>query len=165
MKRPPRDQEREQRITMEIIVDAYTRSPPIGSRPRRSPTLPDTPGPRRAGALGLAEDRSSGQPLRVVLVGLPCQGRGRHLLLPRRAGIHGTRPARRRTTVPGLDGAGGTVGDRHRLQRAVLRLDQTFTDPRLCAAIVDRLTFAGQIIETGTTSYRLAQARKRRAAG
>ncbi|MGO8956854.1 MAG: ATP-binding protein [Streptosporangiaceae bacterium] len=24
-----------------------------------------------------------------------------------------------------------------------------FTDPRLCAAIVDRLTFAGQIIETG----------------
>ena len=33
---------------------------------------------------------------------------------------------------------------------------RTFTDPRLCAAIVDRLTFAGQIIETGTTSYRLA---------
>jgi hypothetical protein len=30
------------------------------------------------------------------------------------------------------------------------------------AAIVDRLTFAGQIIETGTTSYRLAHARKRR---
>jgi IstB-like ATP binding protein len=26
---------------------------------------------------------------------------------------------------------------------------KTFTDPRLCAAIVDRLTFAGQIIETG----------------
>ncbi|MGH3096709.1 MAG: IS21-like element helper ATPase IstB [Streptosporangiales bacterium] len=38
---------------------------------------------------------------------------------------------------------------------------KTFTDPRLCAAIVDRLTFAGQIIETGTTSYRLAQARHR----
>jgi hypothetical protein len=35
----------------------------------------------------------------------------------------------------------------------------------LCAAIVDRLTFAGQIIETGTTSYRLAHARQRRAAG
>jgi DNA replication protein DnaC len=35
---------------------------------------------------------------------------------------------------------------------------KTFTDPRLCAAIVDRLTFAGQIIETGTTSYRLAHA-------
>jgi DNA replication protein DnaC len=40
---------------------------------------------------------------------------------------------------------------------------KTFTDPRLCAAIVDRLTFAGQIIETATTSYRLAHARQRRA--
>ena len=37
---------------------------------------------------------------------------------------------------------------------------KTFTDPRLCAAIVDRLTFAGQIIETGTVSYRLARARQ-----
>jgi DNA replication protein DnaC len=37
---------------------------------------------------------------------------------------------------------------------------KTFTDPRLCAAVVDRLTFAGQIIETGTTSYRLAHARQ-----
>lgn len=27
---------------------------------------------------------------------------------------------------------------------------KTFTDPRLCAAIVDRLTFAGQIIKTGS---------------
>jgi len=27
---------------------------------------------------------------------------------------------------------------------------KTFTDPRLCAAIVDRLTFGGNIIETGT---------------
>ncbi|WP_206508070.1 IS21-like element helper ATPase IstB [Streptomyces chrestomyceticus] len=34
---------------------------------------------------------------------------------------------------------------------------KTFTDPRLCAAIVDRLTFGGNIIETGTDSYRLAQ--------
>ena len=33
---------------------------------------------------------------------------------------------------------------------------RTFTDPRLCAAIVDRLTFNGAIIETGTESYRLA---------
>ena len=33
---------------------------------------------------------------------------------------------------------------------------KTFTDPRLCAAIVDRLTFGGTIIETGTDSYRLA---------
>ncbi len=39
---------------------------------------------------------------------------------------------------------------------------KTFTDPRLCAAIVDRLTFGGNIIETGTSSYRLAHARSRR---
>lgn len=32
----------------------------------------------------------------------------------------------------------------------------TFTDPRLCAAIVDRLTFEGTLIGTGTVSYRLA---------
>ncbi|MQW77186.1 AAA family ATPase [Nocardioides sp. dk4132] len=38
---------------------------------------------------------------------------------------------------------------------------KTFTDPRLCAAIVDRLTFNGTIIETGTNSYRLAQAAQR----
>jgi hypothetical protein len=40
---------------------------------------------------------------------------------------------------------------------------KTFTDPRLCAAIVDRLTFGGNIIETGTDSYRLASARAARA--
>lgn len=40
---------------------------------------------------------------------------------------------------------------------------RTFTDPRLCAAIIDRLTFAGNILETGTTSYRLAHARTRSA--
>ena len=39
---------------------------------------------------------------------------------------------------------------------------KTFTDPRLCAAIVDRLTFNGHIIETGSTSYRLAHARTNR---
>ena len=42
---------------------------------------------------------------------------------------------------------------------------KTFTDPRLCAAIVDRLTFGGNIIETGTNSYRLAHARAQRAGG
>jgi DNA replication protein DnaC len=31
----------------------------------------------------------------------------------------------------------------------------TFTDPRLAAAVVDRLTFNAHIIQTGTTSYRL----------
>jgi DNA replication protein DnaC len=42
---------------------------------------------------------------------------------------------------------------------------KTFTDPRLCAAIVDRLTFNGHIIETGTTSYRLAHTRAHRPEG
>jgi DNA replication protein DnaC len=36
-----------------------------------------------------------------------------------------------------------------------------FTDPRLRAAIVDRLTFNGTIIETGADSYRLASTRTR----
>ncbi|MGP4103323.1 ATP-binding protein [Nonomuraea sp. KM90] len=49
----------------------------------------------------------------------------------------------------------------HLVQRVLLFLDETFTDSRLCAAIVDRLTFGGNIIETGTDSYRLAQARAR----
>jgi hypothetical protein len=40
---------------------------------------------------------------------------------------------------------------------------KTFTDPRLCAAIVDRLTFNGAIIETGTDSYRLAHTRAQQA--
>ena len=43
-------------------------------------------------------------------------------------------------------------------------LTKTFTDPRLCAAIVDRLTFGGNLIQTGTEFYRLAitQARNER---
>jgi DNA replication protein DnaC len=36
---------------------------------------------------------------------------------------------------------------------------QTFTDPRLAAAIVDRLTFNAHILETGHDSYRLRHAR------
>lgn len=40
---------------------------------------------------------------------------------------------------------------------------KTFTDPRPCAAIVDRLTFNGTIIETGTDSYRLAHTRAQHA--
>lgn len=36
---------------------------------------------------------------------------------------------------------------------------QTFSDPRLAAAVVDRLTFRAHIIETGTESYRLRMAR------
>ncbi len=41
---------------------------------------------------------------------------------------------------------------------------KTFTDPRLCAAIVDRLTFNGTIIETGTASYRLAHTQRQHSA-
>jgi DNA replication protein DnaC len=46
--------------------------------------------------------------------------------------------------------------------------DKTFTDPRLAAAIVDRLTFNAHIVQTGTDSYRLRSsraARKETAAG
>jgi len=39
---------------------------------------------------------------------------------------------------------------------------RTFTDPRLCSAIVDRLTYNAHIIETGTDSFRLAQASRAR---
>ncbi|CAM5641569.1 putative insertion sequence ATP-binding protein y4iQ [Streptomyces afghaniensis 772] [Streptomyces afghaniensis] len=41
---------------------------------------------------------------------------------------------------------------------------RTFTDPRLCAAIVDRLTFGGKLIQTGTDPYRLALTQGRAAA-
>jgi DNA replication protein DnaC len=41
---------------------------------------------------------------------------------------------------------------------------RTFTDPRLCAGIVDRLTFNGTIVETGTDSYRLAHTKQQHAA-
>lgn len=41
---------------------------------------------------------------------------------------------------------------------------KTFTDPRLCAAIVDRLTFGGNLIHTGTDSCRLALTQARAAA-
>ena len=39
---------------------------------------------------------------------------------------------------------------------------QTFTDPRLAAAIVDRLTFNALIVETGSESYRLRATRSRK---
>lgn len=42
---------------------------------------------------------------------------------------------------------------------------QTFTDPRLCSAIVDRVTFNAHIIETGTESFRLAQTQEKRRRG
>jgi DNA replication protein DnaC len=42
---------------------------------------------------------------------------------------------------------------------------KTFTDPRLCPAIVDRLTFGGNIIETGTDAARPARRPHQWAAG
>jgi DNA replication protein DnaC len=39
---------------------------------------------------------------------------------------------------------------------------RTFTDLRLCAAIVDRITFQANIIETGTDSYRLKTTKRKR---
>jgi DNA replication protein DnaC len=42
---------------------------------------------------------------------------------------------------------------------------QTFTDPRLAAAVVDRLTFKAHIIETGTESYRLRSSRAAKKGG
>ena len=41
---------------------------------------------------------------------------------------------------------------------------RVFTDPRLVAAIVDRLTFNATIIETGTQSFRLASTKSRKEA-
>lgn len=42
---------------------------------------------------------------------------------------------------------------------------KTFTDPRLCAAIVDRLTFNATLIETGKESYRLARTKANKTNG
>lgn len=42
---------------------------------------------------------------------------------------------------------------------------RTFSDPRLAAAVVDRLTFRAHILETGTSSYRLRTSRAKRKEG
>jgi hypothetical protein len=44
---------------------------------------------------------------------------------------------------------------------AISEWTRTFTDPRLCAAIVDRLTYDAHIISTGSDSYRLRTAMAR----
>jgi len=41
----------------------------------------------------------------------------------------------------------------------------TFTDPRLAAAVVDRLTFRAHILETGSESYRLRASRTKQKGG
>ncbi len=42
---------------------------------------------------------------------------------------------------------------------------QTFTDPRLAGAVVDRLTFRAHILETGAASYRLRTSQTKRKEG
>ena len=71
-----------------------------------------------------------------------------------------------RRTVSRISHRGGTPPPWHGGARTVLilskstpRLSANRTPPRLCAAIVDRLTFGGTIIETDTDSYHLAQTR------
>lgn len=38
---------------------------------------------------------------------------------------------------------------------------QTFVDPRLCSAIVDRVTFNAHIVETGTDSFRFQKTQEK----
>ena len=50
-------------------------------------------------------------------------------------------------------------------QRQLFRVGGYLSDPRLAAAVVDRMTFRALIIETGTDSYRLRAARGAKARG
>jgi hypothetical protein len=63
--------------------------------------------------------------------------------------------------MPITQAPAGIVQDQH--VPAPDEWTRTFTDPRLCAAIVDRLTFEAHIIQTGTDSYRLRTAAARQA--
>ncbi|GIH23542.1 hypothetical protein Aph01nite_18520 [Acrocarpospora phusangensis] len=78
--------------------------------------------------------------------------------MPGRTRLHETRRARANLLLQVLT-------EREELARIAIASNEsfagwtkTFTEPRLCAAIVDRLTFNAAIIDTGTRSYRLAQA-------
>ncbi|MFF2518483.1 hypothetical protein [Streptomyces sp. NPDC058086] len=42
---------------------------------------------------------------------------------------------------------------------------KVYADTRLCAVAVDRLTFGGNIVETGTDSYRLPHAKNQQVGG
>jgi DNA replication protein DnaC len=61
--------------------------------------------------------------------------------------------------MPITQAPAGIVQDQH--VPAPDEWTSTFTDPRPCAAIVDRLTFDARIITTGTDSYRLRTAQAR----
>ncbi|WSS31470.1 ATP-binding protein [Streptomyces sp. NBC_01185] len=66
-----------------------------------------------------------------------------------------------RAPLPGSDRAGGKNSVAIASNEPFSGWTKTFTDPRLRAAIVDRLTFGGNIIETGTDSYSRATNRAR----
>ncbi|MEW2471507.1 ATP-binding protein [Streptomyces sp. NPDC046994] len=51
------------------------------------------------------------------------------------------------------------------VERLFRRLEQHLHHPRLSAAIVDRLAFGGNLIETGTDSYGLAHTKNQQANG
>jgi hypothetical protein len=53
--------------------------------------------------------------------------------------------------LSGLHGPRGAPGDRGYLERAFGKWPKIFTDQPLCAAIMDRLTSNGHIIEPATT--------------
>jgi hypothetical protein len=74
----------------------------------------------------------------------------------------GQQSCRRLGNPGGRTTKGTSRRDKH--EPAPVGWTKTFTDPRLCAAIVDRLTSGGNIIETGTDSYRLAHTKSQQAA-
>lgn len=71
---------------------------------------------------------------------------------------------RSRAAVPSANRTGRALGHRYCSDEPFSSWTKAFTDPRLCAAIVDMLTFAGQITETGSASYRPVHARNARPA-
>ena len=70
----------------------------------------------------------------------------------RRARLHGTGPPRRRLLFQVLTEREAKASVAIASTESFSGWTKTFTDPGLCAAIVDRLTFGGNIIETGTQS-------------
>jgi len=75
--------------------------------------------------------------------------------ISRRARLRGARREGRGALVPGDHRARAARLDRHGIEPPVLESGQIIADRRLVAPIVDRLTFNGHILETGSDSYRL----------
>jgi len=88
--------------------------------------------------------------------------RARRPVVHRAARLHGARPARAELLFQVLTEREEKNSVAIASNESFSGWTKTFTDPRLCAAIADRLTFGGNIIETGTDSYRLAHARAQR---